>query len=34
VSLPKSELKDYLGRLSPPKIRELDRALRIALDLA
>lgn len=34
VSLPKSELKDYLGRLSPPKIRALDRALRIALDLA
>jgi mRNA interferase MazF len=31
VSLPKSVLTDYVGELGPPKIRELRRALRIAL---
>ncbi len=33
VSIPKSSLTNYVGRLSPEKIRELDRALAIALDL-
>lgn len=31
VSLPKSVLTDYVGELGPAKIRELGRALRIAL---
>ena len=31
VSLPKSVLTDYVGGLRPAKIRELRRALRIAL---
>jgi mRNA interferase MazF len=31
VSLPKAALTDYLGALAPPKLRDLDRALRIAL---
>ena len=31
VSLPKSVLTDYVGELGPTKIRELSRALRIAL---
>jgi len=31
VSLPKSVLTDYVGKLGPAKIRELSRALRIAL---
>ena len=34
VSLPKTELSDYLGALSPTKTAELNRALRAALDLA
>ena len=33
VSLPKSVLTHYIGTLSPDKIRELDRALAIALDI-
>jgi mRNA interferase MazF len=34
VSLPKSVLTDYLASLSPPRIRALDQALRVALALA
>ena len=34
VSLPKSALTDYIGQLPPNKIRELDRALVIAVGLA
>jgi mRNA interferase MazF len=34
VSLPKSALTDFVGTLSGPKVRELDRALAIALGLA
>lgn len=34
VSLPKSAFTDYVGALSGPKLRELDRALAIALELA
>ncbi|MGA9996006.1 MAG: type II toxin-antitoxin system PemK/MazF family toxin [Pyrinomonadaceae bacterium] len=33
VSLPKSALTDYVGALSPEKIEELNKALRIALDI-
>ena len=33
VSLRKSELTAYVGALSPRKIVELNRALRMALDL-
>lgn len=33
VSLAKSDLTSFVGRLSPPKLGELDRALRVALDL-
>ena len=33
VSLPKSLLTDYVGSLSSHKMRELHRALRVALDL-
>ena len=33
VSLPKSSLTDYIGTLPPARIRDLDTALRIALDL-
>jgi mRNA interferase MazF len=33
VSLPKSRLKNFLGTLPPKKRRELDRALKIALEL-
>ena len=33
VSLPKTTLTRYVGTLSPDKMRELDRALAIALDL-
>ncbi len=33
VSLPKTALTDYVGRLSPVKSTEFNRALRIALDL-
>ncbi|MDA8019207.1 MAG: type II toxin-antitoxin system PemK/MazF family toxin [Thermoanaerobaculia bacterium] len=31
ASLPKAVLTDYLGSLSPPKMREFDDALRVAL---
>jgi mRNA interferase MazF len=33
VSLPKSLLTHYLGTLSPQKIRALNQAVRIALDI-
>jgi mRNA interferase MazF len=33
VSLRKSDLTNYVGALSPAKLVELDRALRMALDL-
>jgi mRNA interferase MazF len=33
VSLPKSVLTDYVGTLSAEKIEELNKALRIALDI-
>ena len=33
VSLPKSVLTDYVGALSDEKIEELDRALKVALDI-
>lgn len=33
VSLPKSALTDYIGALSSEKIEELNKALRIALDI-
>ena len=33
VSLPKSALTDFVGTLSGPRLRELDRALAIALGL-
>jgi len=33
VSIPKPALTQYVGSLSPTKIAELDRALRMALDL-
>jgi len=33
VSLRKSELTDYVGSLSPSKMAELDRALKIALEI-
>jgi mRNA interferase MazF len=33
VSLPKSMLTNYIGALSPQKIRFLNRALLIALDI-
>ena len=31
VSLPKSVLTDFIGTLSAPRLRALDRALRVAL---
>jgi mRNA interferase MazF len=34
TSLPKSELRNYVGSLSRQKLHEVDRALRIALDLS
>lgn len=34
VSLPKAVLTDYLSSLAPPRLRALDRALRVALALA
>lgn len=34
VSLPKSALTDYVGTLSEPRLRELNRALAIALEFA
>jgi len=33
VSLPKSLLSNYIGRLSEQKIKELDQALKISLDI-
>jgi len=33
VSLPKSVLTNFIGTLPPSKIEELNRALRVALDL-
>ena len=33
VSLPKSMLTHFVGSLEPPKIRDLEKALRIALEL-
>ena len=33
LSLPKSALTQFVGRLGPPKLRELDRALIAALDI-
>lgn len=33
VSLPKSALTDFIGRLAPNKMEEVGRALAIALDL-
>ena len=33
VSLPKSMLTDYVGSLSATKLRELDKALKMALQL-
>lgn len=33
VSLRKADLTNYVGGLSPAKLAELDRALKIALDL-
>ena len=33
VSMRKSELTNYVGSLSRPKLAELDRALKMALDL-
>jgi mRNA interferase MazF len=33
VSLPKSRLTDYVGALSRPSIKEMNRALQAALDL-
>lgn len=34
VSLPKSVLTNYVGMLSPSKTEQMNRALRIALDIA
>ncbi len=34
VSIPKARLQSFLGSLSLPKLRELDRALAIAVGLA
>jgi mRNA interferase MazF len=34
VSLPKSALTDYVGTLPEPRLRDLNRALAIALELA
>lgn len=33
VSIPKSGLKHFIGSLSPKKVRALDNALAVALDL-
>ena len=33
VSIPKSALTDFVGTLSSPRLRDLDRALAIALEL-
>ena len=32
-SLPRTSLTDYVGRLSPGQLEELDEALRVAVDL-
>jgi len=34
ASIPKSELRNWVGSLSRARLAELDRALRIALDIA
>ena len=34
VSIPKSRLRGFVGSLSPPALRDLDRALAIAVGLA
>lgn len=34
VGLPKRTLTDFIGRLSPEKMREVNRALAVALDIA
>lgn len=34
VSLPKSMLTNYIGTLSPQKIRAINQSLRIALDIS
>jgi mRNA interferase MazF len=34
VSLAKSDLTDFIGRLAPTRMGDLDEALRVALDLA
>jgi len=33
ISLPKSALTDYIGRLSASRVREMNRALAVALEL-
>ena len=33
ISIRKSELTDYVGSVSGPKLRDIDKALKIALDL-
>ena len=33
VSLPKSMLTNYIGMLSPQKVDQINRALKIALDI-
>lgn len=34
VSIPKSALTNFVGKLSPQKIEALNRALRVALDIS
>ena len=34
LSLPKTALTHYVGSIAPPKLRELNRALRIALGIS
>ena len=34
ISLPKTDLTNFVGTLSPQKLDALDRALKIALDLS
>jgi mRNA interferase MazF len=34
ISIRKSELTDYVGSISGPKLRDIDEALKIALDLS
>jgi len=33
ISIPKSALTNYVGMLSPEKVRDLNKALRIALEI-